>query len=59
MELPGLNLKLMFWREQELSDERFDLSLPAFWRKANDRVPSRHFPGEAQNPGASRLVYHG
>jgi len=43
----------MFWREQALVDERFDPSLPTFWRQANVRVPRRCFLGGAESPGAS------
>lgn len=40
IEVPCLNLRLMFWKEQALSDECFDHSLPTFWRESNARVPN-------------------
>lgn len=45
IEVPCLNLRLMFWKEQALSDECFDHSLPTFWRKSNARVPNLHLQG--------------
>lgn len=54
IEVACLNVRLMFWRKQARSDERFDRSQPTFWGKSNGRVPSPHLPQGTESPGASR-----
>lgn len=54
IEVPCLNVRLMFWRKQARSDERFDRSQPTFWGESNGRVPNPLLPQGTESPAASR-----
>lgn len=64
IEVPCLDVRLMFWRKQARSDERFDRSQPTFWGGSQMAVsPTRISRGEQRAPLPAvprrHLVSHG